>query len=324
MVATTKSTLRKPGNKHWWQVLWEYSRTNWALFLLAAPGIVLIFLLNYIPMFGIIVAFEDFRPQTGFFSKWVWFRNFDLLFNSPMALRLIKNTVFLNLLFLVITLVASVLAALLLNELQVKWFKRISQSLMFLPFFVSWTVVAMIVEGLFHEQFGVLMPIIESVLGESVNVFAIAEWWPWILALLRVWKGTGSGCIIYLAVLTNVNPELYEAAAMDGANRVQRLRFISLPLLVPTVVLMTLLAVGRIFYGDFGMIYNILGTRPMLYSTTDVIDTYLIRALQSNANFGLSTAMGLIQAVLGFLFVFGSNWIVKKYSEKRGENYALF
>jgi putative aldouronate transport system permease protein len=275
-------------------------------------------------MFGIIVAFEDYRPQTGFFSEWVGLRNFDLLFNSPMALRLVRNTVLLNVLFLVVTLFASVTAALLLNELHIRWFKRISQSLMFLPFFVSWTVVAMIVEGLFHEDFGVLMPLVEAVTGESVNVFVKASWWPWILAALRVWKGTGSGCIVYLAVLTNVNPELYEAAAMDGANRIQRLRFISLPLLVPTVVLMTLLAIGRIFYGDFGMIYNILGTRPMLYETTDVIDTYLIRALQSNANFGLSTAMGLIQAVLGFLFVFGSNWAVRKYSERRGEDYALF
>lgn len=324
MVATTDKASLSRRSMTWWQALWEHARTNWTLYLLALPGILLIFLLRYIPMFGIIVAFEDYRPQTGFFSEWVWFRNFDLLFNSPMALRLVRNTLLLNLIFLVTTLFASVTAALLLNELRVKWFKRVTQSMMFLPFFVSWTVVAMIIEGLLHEQFGALMPLVEAVTGDSVNIFTRAELWPWILALVRIWKGTGSGCIVYLAVLTNVNPELYEAAAMDGANRIQRLRFISLPLLIPTIVLMTLLAIGRIFYGDFGMIYNILGARPMLYSTTDVIDTYLIRALQSNANFGMSTAMGLLQAVLGFIFVFGSNWLVRKYSQKRGEDYALF
>ena len=148
--------------------------------------------------------------------------------------------------------------------------------------------------------------------------------WPGILAFLRVWKGTGSGCILYLAVLVGIDPQLYEAAAIDGASRLQRIRRISLPLLVPTIILLTLLSIGKIFYGDYGMIYAIVGSSASLWPTTDVIDTYIIRALQSTANFGMSTAVGLSQSVLGFICVFGSNWIAKKWSQRRGEDYSLF
>jgi putative aldouronate transport system permease protein len=308
----------------WWRALWNYGRTNWILYLLGLPGLLVIFLIRYIPMFGLVVAFEDFRPETGFLSKWVGFRNFDVLFNSPAAVRLVRNTVVLNGLFLAVTLVCSILVALLLNEIRIAWFKKITQSLMFLPFFVSWSVVAIIVDGMLRQRAGTLTPLVVLIAGSPVDPFAKATWWPWILTIIRIWKDTGASCIIYLAVLTSINPELYEAAAMDGVNRIQRVTQISLPLLVPTIILMTLLAIGRIFYGDFGMIYTIIGQYPMLYTTTDVIDTYLIRALQSNANFGMSTAMGFLQALLGFVFVYGSNWLVKRYSEARGEDYSLF
>jgi putative aldouronate transport system permease protein len=144
------------------------------------------------------------------------------------------------------------------------------------------------------------------------------------LTLVRVWKGTGSGCIIYLAALTGIDSQLYEAAAMDGAGRWQRMRYISLPSLIPVVVLLVLLDIGRIFFGDFGMIYALIGDKAQLYSTTDVIDTYLLRALRTNANYGFSAAIGLLQSFLGFICIFGSNWLVKRYSERRGEEYQIF
>jgi len=302
------------------QQLW----INRVVLFLALPAIVLIFVLRYVPMFGIVVAFQDFQAQTGFLSPWVGLRNFRLLFESPVLVRIVRNTIVLNLLFIAFGTFFSVVIALLLNELGNPIFKKLTQSIMFLPFFMSWSVVSMVVYGLFDYEVGTVNVLLRDLGYQRINFYNKPEWWPWILTLLRVWKGTGSGCVIYLAVLVGIDPQLYEAAAMDGASRWQRMREISLPLLVPTIILLTLLAIGHIFYGDFGMIYAIVGSSASLYPTTDVIDTYIIRALQSTINFGMSTAVGLSQSVLGFIFVFGSNWLVKKWSERRGEDYSLF
>lgn len=292
--------------------------------LLALPAILLIFLLKYIPMFGIVVAFEDFRAETGFLSPWVGLKNFDLLFGSPVIWRLVRNTIFLNVLFLVTETIFSVGMALMLNEIAQPLFKKLAQSIMYLPFFMSWTVVAMILYGFFDYDSGMVNTLLKALKMSPLSFYDKPEWWPAILTILRVWKGTGSGCILYLAVLVGIDSKLYEAAQIDGASRLQRIKHISIPLLTPTIILVTLLAIGRIFYGDFGMIYTVIGSNALLYPTTDVIDTYIIRALQTTTNFGMSTAVGLSQSVLGFIFVFGSNWIVKKWSQKRGEDYSLF
>lgn len=297
---------------------------NKLLLLLALPAIVLIFLLRYGPMFGIVVAFQDFHASTGFLSPWVGLRNFRLLFQSPILWRLVRNTLLLNISFITFTTLFAVGMALVLNEIGRPLFRKIAQSVMFLPFFLSWTVVAMISYGFFDYESGMVNVILRDLGLARISFYDKADWWPAILTILRVWKGTGSGCILYLAVLVGIDPQLYEAAQIDGASRVGRIRHISLPLLMPTVVLLTLLAIGHIFYGDFGMIYAIIGDSASLYPTTDVIDTYIIRALQGTVNFGMSTAVGLSQSVLGFICVFGSNWIVKKWSERRGEDYSLF
>ena len=298
--------------------------THWLLIVLALPAMILIFLLRYIPMFGIVVAFEDFRADKGFLSPWVGLKNFRLLFQSPVLVRIVRNTLFLNALFIIFGTLFAVAMALTLNELGNPLFKKLSQSIMFLPFFMSWSVVSMVVYGLFDYEVGMLNVTLRSLGAERINFYNKPDWWPAILTMLHIWKGTGSGCILYLAVLVGIDPQLYEAAAIDGASRWQRIRYISLPLLVPTIILLTLLAIGRIFYGDFGMIYAIVGNSASLYPTTDVIDTYIIRALRSTINFGMSTAVGLSQSVLGFICVFGSNWLVKKWSEKHGEDYSLF
>jgi putative aldouronate transport system permease protein len=297
---------------------------NKLLLLIALPGIALIFALRYLPMFGIVVAFQDFQAKTGFLSPWVGFRNFRLLFGSPVIWRLVRNTLLLNTLFIVFETIFSVGMALALNEIGRPWFRKLSQSIMFLPFFMSWTVVAMIVYGFFDYEAGMINTVLKGLGIERMSFYSQPELWPVILTVLRIWKSTGSGCILYLAVLVGIDPQLYEAAQIDGASRWARIRHISLPLLVPTIILVTLLAIGRIFYGDFGMIYAIVGNSASLYPTTDVIDTYIIRALQGTTNFGMSTAVGLSQSVLGFTMVFGSNWIVKKWSEARGEDYSLF
>jgi putative aldouronate transport system permease protein len=294
------------------------------LVLLAAPGLLLIFVINYIPMFGIVIAFEDFRAETGFLSQFIGLKNFELLFGSPIVGRLVFNTISLNTLFIICETIVSVGMALVINEIGNRFFRRIFQSIMFLPFFMSWAVISMLLFGWFDYEVGLLNTLLRSSGLDRISFYDNPDIWPGILAFLRVWKGTGSGCILYLAVLVGIDPQLYEAAAIDGASRLQRIRRISLPLLVPTIILVTLLSIGRIFYGDYGMIYAIIGSSASLWPTTDVIDTYIIRALQSTANFGMSTAVGLSQSVLGFICVFGSNWIAKKWSERRGEDYSLF
>lgn len=306
------------------QEIFAYIRENWLLFALGAPALILIFLFSYIPMFGTVIAFQDYSPRTMFASPWVGFRNFRLLVESPLVMRLVINTLMLNAMFITATTFFAVLTALLLNEVRVVVVRRVAQSIMFLPFFMGWTVVAMVLFGLIDYQVGTVNALLDALGRERIIITDKPELWPWILTLIRVWKGTGSGCIIYLAALTAVDTQLYEAAAIDGASRWQRMRFISLPSLVPVIILLVLLDIGRIFFGDFGMIYAVIGDKAQLYSTTDVIDTYLLRALRTNSNYGFSAAIGLLQSVLGFICIFGSNWFVKRYSERRGEDYSLF
>jgi putative aldouronate transport system permease protein len=304
--------------------LFIYIRENWTLALLALPAVTLIFLFSYLPNFGTVIAFEDYSPKTLFFSKWVWFENFRLLWQSPIVFRLVRNTLLLNIMFITATTFMSVLVALLLNEVRSRPFKSIAQSLMFLPYFMGWTLVAMVMFGLIDFDSGTINALLVKLGFQRINLTENANYWPWILTVIRIWKGTGNGCIIYLAALVSVAPELYEAAAIDGAGRLARMRYISIPALVPLVILLTLLAIGGIFYGDVGMIYTIVGKKPMLYPTTDVIDTYILRALRENSNYGMIAAVGLSQSVLGFICVYGSNQLAKRYSRSRGEDYSLF
>jgi putative aldouronate transport system permease protein len=315
---------RKTRKQPFLRSLFSYVRENWLLFALGAPALILIFLFSYIPMFGTIIAFQDYSPRTMLASPWVGFRNFRLLIETPLVMRLVVNTITLNIMFISATTFFAVTTALLLNEVRAVGFKRIAQSLMFLPFFMGWTVVAMVLFGLIDYQVGTINAFLSALGHERVIITDKPELWPWILTTIRVWKGTGAGCIIYLAALTSIDTQLYEAAAIDGANRWQRMRFISLPSLIPMMILLVLLDIGRIFFGDFGMIYAVIGDKAQLYPTTDVIDTYLLRALRTNSNYGFSAAIGLLQSILGFICIFGSNWAVKKYSERRGEDYSLF
>jgi len=304
--------------------LLRYVRENYLLFLLGAPALILIFLFSYIPMMGTVMAFQDYSPRTMFASPWVGFRNFRLLTESPIAIRLIVNTIQLNVMFILATTFFAVVTALLLNEVRFALFRRLTQSLLFLPFFMGWTIVSMVLFGLIDYQVGTINAFLVKLGMERIIITDNAALWPWILTLIRIWKGTGAGCIIYLAALVSIDPQLYEAAAMDGASRLQRMRFISLPTLTPVIILLVLLDIGRIFFGDFGMIYAVIGDKAQLFETTDVIDTYLLRALRNNSNYGFSAAVGLLQSVLGFICIFGSNWLVKMYSRSRGEDYTLF
>lgn len=290
-------------------------RKNYLLYLLTLPGIALIFVFAYLPIFGVAIAFQDYNPVKGVFgSEFVGFKNFRFFLESDEIFRVLFNTVFLNLLFILCGMVVSVTIAILLSELKSKKFKIITQTMVTLPNFLSWTVVAMIISIFFTYQGGVLNQILNALGFKSVAFFNEAAYWPFFLVCIKIWQGAGFGSIVYLATISGINPEIYESASMDGATRWGKIRHITLPLLKPTVILLLLLATGGIFYGDFGMIYAIVGKNALLYPTTDVIDTYVYRALMDLGNVSMSAAVGFFQSLVGFILVITVNQITRKFS----------
>jgi putative aldouronate transport system permease protein len=261
----------------------------------------------------IIIAFERYDFRKGIFSDFIGLKNFQFFFNSNWAWVVTRNTVVLNFLFILTGTVSAVIMALLLNEVRKGKFLKVSQSSMLFPFFISWVIVSYILEGLLNTQTGMLNRLIESLGGERISFYTEPKYWYPILILLRIWKNTGYSSIIYLAVITGIDEGLYEAAYIDGANKWERIRYITIPLLLPTVMILTLMDIGRIFYGDFGMFYAIIRDNGVLMPITEVIDTYVFRTFKLTGDPGVSMAIGLYQSVVGFVLVFGSNWLTRKY-----------
>ncbi len=274
-------------------------------------------LFNYLPMFGIIVAFKDFNYRDGFFrSPWAGLKNFGFFFNTYDAWQVTRNTVVLNGLFLSTSLVLQVGFAVLLNEIRAGWFKKLTQSFMFFPYFVSWIVVSVFVYNILQTQYGSLNHLLRNLGMEPVSWLSRPEYWTWILTIIYDWKWTGFGVVIYLAAIVGINEELFEAAEIDGAGRLTQIGRITLPLIMPTAIVLTLLAIGRIMNSDFGMIYGIVSDNSMLYPTTNVIDTYVYRALRQMGDIGMSSAAGLYQSVVGFVLVLGSNLLARRFSDE--------
>lgn len=291
-------------------------RKNHLLYLLTLPAILLIFVFAYLPIFGIVIAFQDFNPVKGIFgSDFVGFKNFRFFLESKEIFKVIVNTVFLNLLFIMCGTIVSVSIAVMFSELKSKKFKVITQTMVTLPNFLSWTVVAMIVSVFFTFQGGVLNKILNVFGFEPIAFFNEAGYWPFFLVCIKIWHGAGFGSIVYLAAISGINPEIYESAGMDGASRWGKIWHITLPLLKPTVILLLLLAIGGIFYGDIGMIYAIVGKNALLYPTTDVIDTYVYRALTDLGDISMSAAVGFFQSVVGFVLVVTANQITRILSK---------
>jgi putative aldouronate transport system permease protein len=288
-------------------------RRNKFLYALALPGILWFFIFAYLPMGGIVIAFQDYKAMKGITgSEWVGLKNFEFFFRSDDWIKIVYNTVFLNVLFIVFGTLASVAIAIMVTELGGKWFKKITQSVMIFPHFLSWTVVAMFMTAFVATDGGFLNQFIGAFGMEPIQYLSSPQYWPMILVLLKIWHGAGFGAIVYMATISGINPEIYESASMDGASRWQKILYITLPLLKPTVILLTILAVGGIFNGDFGLIYAIIGRNPMLYPTTDVIDTYVFRALMDMGDMSMSAAIGFLQSFIGFILVLAVNYIAKK------------
>lgn len=296
-------------------------RKNAPFLLMAAPGVLFLIVFSYLPMFGVIIAFKDFRAALGIFdSAWVGFKNFEFLFRSPALSRITFNTIFLNGLFIITGTIAAICLALLLNEVRFKMAARTYQTVVFFPYFISWVIVGYFSFAMLNADNGLVNNTLRSLGLQEVAWYSSPQYWPAILTVTNIWKGVGYGSVIYLAGMLGINQEYYEAAQLDGANKLQQIRYITLPHLVPIMVITTLLAIGRIFYADFGLIYYTTRDNSLLYSTTDVIDTYVFRALRVNADVGMAAATGLYQSFVGFVLVVLSNWMVKRISPDR----ALF
>jgi len=288
-------------------------RKNRYLYLLALPGLLFLLLFAYMPMLGHLLAFQRYRLADGLFgSEWIGFQNFEFFFQGNDWLRVTWNTVFLNGLFLVFGLGTAVVLAILLNEVTGKWFKKTAQSFVFLPYFISWLVVSMMVQTMFSSTEGMMNQALTALGFEGVDWYLSPGVWPYILTFVYVWKVAGYNSIIFLASITSISSEYYECAKMEGASRFQQIMYITLPLLRPIIIIMTLLGIGRIFYGDFGMIYAIIGDVGVLFPTTDVIDTYAYRALRQMGNFSMSSAIILYQSLMGLIAVVFFNWLTRK------------
>ena len=302
--------VRKTAGKKY--TLWTDIRKNPFSYGLLLPAMLFVFIFGYLTYPYMIIAFKKFNYQLGIWgSEWAGIDNFVFFFKSTVAARVIWNTLYLNLLFILTGTAMSVALAVMLNEIRLRMFVRVSQTFMLLPYYLSWVVIAYMLQAVFSNKNG-LMNIILSFLGEKkISWYTRAELWPTILVVMRIWKGAGMNAIIFLAAITGIDESIYEAAMVDGATRGQRIRKITLPLILPTVSIMTLLSIGKIMYGDFGMIYALIGDNGVLYPTTDIIDTYVFRVLRQTGDPSQAMAIGLFQSVIGFIMVYSSNALVK-------------
>lgn len=285
------------------------------------PAIVFFFAFNYMPLPGIYVAFVKYNYRDGIFgSKFIGLQNFQFLAQSGKLLSLTRNTILYNLAFILLGNFLAVFVAILLNEMQSRIFKKLSQTIMFLPYFISQVLVGILVFNLLNYDTGFVNGILGGLGLEKWQPYSNANVWPVLLVVIYIWQQTGYNSVVYFAAIMGIDGEMMEAAKVDGANGFQRIRYIILPSLKPTIVILLLFALGGIVKGNFGLFYNIVGTNPILYETTDIIETYVYRATMTDFNFSTASAVGLYQSLIGFVIVVTVNWIVKKIEPE----YSLF
>lgn len=289
-------------------------RINLALLSMLIPGVIALIVFSYLPMFGIIIAFKDINYAKGILgSNWIGLKNFAFLFKSPDAWTITRNVVLYNLAFIVLGTICSVAAAIALDRMRSRVAGRVYQAVMFLPYFLSWIVVATLVFSFLSVDLGFINRQILTPLGmKQVNWYIEPKIWPFILVCVNLWRYTGYNSVIYLASIAGIDPTYHEAASVDGATGWQQIRHITLPLLSPVVIILTLLAIGRIFFGDIGLFLQVPMNMGPLFPTTNVIDTYVYRTLINMGDIGMSSAAGLYQSVVGFVLVLASNLVVRR------------
>jgi putative aldouronate transport system permease protein len=300
----TKNHLRNIGHE---------IRKKKVLFLMLLPTILFFIVFCYVPMPGAYVAFVDYNINKGIFgSEFIGFKNFEFLVKTGALWNITKNTLLYNIAFLAIGNIVQIVLAVMLSEIGSKWFKKISQSIILLPYFISMVIVGFFAYNLFNYEHGFVNTLLRSLGFENHDFYSDQGIWKYIIVAFKVWAGTGYGMIVYLATITGISSEIHDAASIDGAKFSQRIKYITLPLLKPTAVLLFLFGLGGILKGSFDLFYNLIGNNSVLYAQTDIIDTYVFRSLMGQFNFSLSASVGFYQSIFGLFFVLAINFIVRK------------
>ncbi len=288
------------------------------LYLMFLPGGIYLFVNNYIPMAGILVAFKNYNARQGIWkSAWAGLKNFQFLFATPDAWVITRNTILYNVAFIIFNTVLGIIFAIFICDCVNEKLKKTYQSAILFPYLMSAVILGYIVFAFLSQSTGIVNNTILPALGlEPIDWYSKAEYWPFILVFVNTWKGVGYGTLIYISAINGIDPSLYEAAELDSATKWQKIKYITLPFLQPTIITLTLMSVGRIFYSDFGLFYQVPRNSGLLYSTTNVIDTYVYRGLMNSGNVGMSAAAGFYQSIVGFIIVLSANAVVRKFSKE--------
>jgi putative aldouronate transport system permease protein len=296
-----------------------YWRQYGVFYIMMAPALLVLLLNNYLPMVGSIIAFKNVNYSTGIWdSPWVGWQNFNYLFSTTDSWNITRNTILYNVVFIILNLIVGVAFALMFNAMRSRRAAKIHQTIMFLPYFLSWVVITYLVFGFLSPEIGLMNKTILPMFGvtEEIDWYSDPTWWPLILPLVNTWKGIGYYAVLYLAAIIGIDQEYYEAATLDGASKWRQVFSITIPLIRPVIIVLTMLQIGRIFYADFGLFYQVTRNAGALYDTTLVIDTYVFQTLRVTGDFGMAAAAGLYQAVVGFVLIFVSNLIIRRISKE--------
>lgn len=296
-------------------------RKNRTLYLMILPTIIFFIVFSYIPMPGAYVAFVQYNLHDGIFgSKFVGLKNFEFLAKTGDLWRITRNTILYNLVFIVLGNFIQVLMAVLINEIGNKYYKKISQSIILLPYFISMVIVGYFAYNMFNDNYGFVNTVLSQMGLPKHEFYSDPGIWKYIIVFFKIWNGTGYGMIVYLATITGLDQEVYEAASLDGANAFQKVHYLTIPMLKPTIILLLMFSLGGILKGSFDLFYNLIGTNSVLYPETDIIDTYVFRSLVGQFNFSQGAAVGFYQSIFGLILVLVVNGIVRKIDSE----YALF
>jgi len=285
------------------------------------PAVAFFIVFNYCPLPGVYIAFTNYNFRDGIFgSPFVGLKNFEFLIKSGQLSLLTRNTILYNLVFILLGNVLQIALAIMLNEINSRWFRKVSQTIMFLPYFISVVLIGAIMFNILNYDTGALNTLLRETGGNPVKIYSMAGIWPFIVVFCQMWQQTGYGSVVYFAAICGIEAGIVEAAQVDGANSWQKIRYIILPSLKPTFIILLLFALGGIMKGNFGLFWNLVGANSQLFPTTDIIETAVYRMMMSQNNFSTSSAVGLYQSLFGFALVMFRNWVVKKIDP----DYALF
>jgi putative aldouronate transport system permease protein len=299
----------------------RYYKRYLPLYLMMLPALIYLFINNYLPMSGLVLAFEKYNVKDGIWgSQFVGFKNFTFLLKNNDLPILFRNTLGYNLCFILINLVLGVTLAILITEITNLKFRKAAQSSILFPFVVSIVIVSYMVRAFLDPEAGLLNHLLVSMGHQKVAWYDTAKYWPFILIFVNTWKGVGYGCILYISSILGIDMSLYESASLDGATKFQKIRYITLPFLKPTMITVSLLSLGRVFNSDFGLFFQVPQNSGLISSTTQTIDTFVYNVLITQSNVGMSAAASFFQSVMGFLMIMVFNAITRKISREN----ALF